>query len=111
MTTPKLIETVARAMCIEAGIDPDRVPSLGGALIHNQKHPVAAVAIPHWMWNLELAKAAILATLQSLRNPSEAQVDAAYETIGPDVLEGYPPPETTWRSMIDFTIKEIEATP
>jgi heme exporter protein D len=84
MTRDERIEAVARLLCIQDGCEPDDSWVPGFQL---------------WCAYSPDALEVILATLQSLREPDDAMIDASL------AAGGYAPHQ--WVAMIDATIKEV----
>ena len=88
MSEDELIKIVARAICVQKGSDPDEVKACGYA------YP------PPWDAIVDEARAAVLATLKAIREPTQAIKDEL-------AIFGGDHGDLAWDAAIDVLLKEI----
>lgn len=95
MADQGLIERVARAMCVAADIEPDRV--------------IVKSVGPMWRIYANTARAAIAEVLDAMKEPSEGMVEEAVENVGPIGCCMHSPETATetWQAMLDQFRKEV----
>jgi hypothetical protein len=111
MTDRELVEQVARAICIKDGRDPDGADIM--VICDKNNNP-----LPLWQYYDDLARAAILATLKGVREPTDGIIAAGvrqsngYPAV-PDGADVEPVHNfimtCCWRAMMDRRIKDFEA--